>query len=212
MSDRPAFAAYLERLPLVAILRGIAPEEAAETAQMLVDEGFTIIEVPMSSPRPLDSIAAVAEAVGDRALVGAGTVLRPAQVTEIAAAGGRLIVMPHCDVRVLMIAIDAGLAVAPGVQTPTEAFTALECGADAIKLFPAEACPPPVVKALRAVLPADALVVPVGGITPASLAPYRAAGANGFGIGSALYRPGKPAAEVRAAARRFVAAARALPA
>lgn len=210
MTDGPGFAAYLGRLPLIAILRGIAPDDAAAIAGMLVDEGFAIIEVPMNSPRPVDSIAAIAAAVGERALVGAGTVMRPAQVTEIAAAGGRLIVMPHCDVRVVLAAKDAGLAVTPGVLTPTEAFTALECGADAIKLFPAEACPPPVVKALRAVLPPAALMVPVGGITPAGMAAFWAAGANGFGIGSALYKPGKPAADIRVDARRFVAAARAL--
>lgn len=200
---------HLEPLPLVAILRGITPEEALPVGQALVDAGFRVIEVPLNSPQPLRSIEALAGAFGDRCLVGAGTVLRPAQVDEVAAAGGRLIVMPHGDPAVIRAAKARGLWCAPGIATPTEGFAALAAGADALKLFPAELLTPAVLKALRAVFPPQVLFLPVGGITPQNLPAYRAAGASGFGLGSALYKPGMSASAVAAAAQAFTAAWRA---
>lgn len=200
MSFDAAFAA----LPLVAILRGIEPEEAVAVGTALVAEGLRLIEVPLNSPKPVDSIAALADALGDRAVVGAGTVRTPEAVRDVAAAGGRLIVMPHADRAVIRAAKAAGLVCCPGVMTPTEAFAALDAGADALKLFPAEAIPPAAVAALRAVLPPGTRLLPVGGITPERLADYAAA--DGFGLGSALYKPGMAAETVAANARRFVAA------
>jgi 2-dehydro-3-deoxyphosphogalactonate aldolase len=197
-------ATWLQPLPLVAILRGLAPEQAPAIGAALVDAGFRILEVPLNSPRPLESIALLADAFGDRCLVGAGTVLTPAQVTDVARAGGRLIVMPHADTAVISAARAAGLRCTPGVATPTEAFAALAAGADALKLFPAEQLPPPVLKAWRSVLPAGTALLPVGGITPERMAAYRGAGAAGFGIGSALYAPGMEAAEVARRASSFV--------
>jgi 2-dehydro-3-deoxyphosphogalactonate aldolase len=196
----------LERLPLIAILRGVRPQEALTIGEALLAAGFAAIEVPLNSPEPLASIERLAAAFGERALIGAGTVLEPARVHEIAAAGGRLIVMPHGDPAVIRAAKAAGLLCVPGVATPSEAFAALAAGADALKLFPAEALPPAVVKAWRAVLPRETWLLPVGGIAPASMAPYLAAGANGFGLGSALYRAGMRAAEVGERARAFAEA------
>ena len=172
----------------------------------LVEAGFAAIEVPLNSPEPLASIRALADAFGERALIGAGTVRDPADVARVAAAGGRLIVMPHGDAAVIRAAKARGLLCVPGVATPTEAFAALDAGADALKLFPAEALPPAVVKAWRAVLPKDVWLLPVGGIGPAGMAPYLAAGANGFGLGSALYKPGMTAAPVAGTARAFAEA------
>ncbi|HSK41425.1 MAG TPA: 2-dehydro-3-deoxy-6-phosphogalactonate aldolase [Arenibaculum sp.] len=189
--------------PLVAILRGVRPDEAVAVGTALADAGFTLIEVPLNSPEPLRSIEALATALGDRALIGAGTVLSSESVGEVQQAGGGLIVMPHADVVVIRFAKALGLACVPGFATPTEAFAALAAGADAIKLFPAEGNPPSVLKAMRAVLPPAARVLPVGGITPQTMAPYRAAGADGFGLGSALYRPGDAAAAVTPRAAAF---------
>jgi 2-dehydro-3-deoxyphosphogalactonate aldolase len=202
--NAPTLDDGLQALPLVAILRGITPDDAVPVGQALVEAGLRIVEVPLNSPQPLRSIERLARALGARALVGAGTVLRPAQVAEVAAAGGRLIVMPHADAEVIRTAKAAGLWCVPGVATPTEAFAALAAGADALKLFPAELLTPPVLKALRAVLPRDVKLLPVGGITPQNLGAHVAAGASGFGLGSALYRPGLPPAEVGANARAFV--------
>jgi len=193
----------LARLPLIAILRGIRPAEAVPVGEALLAAGFVALEVPLNSPEPLASIGQLAAAFGERALIGAGTVLDPAQARQVGAAGGRLIVMPHSAPEVIAAAKAAGLLCMPGVATPTEAFTALAAGADALKLFPAEALAPVVVKAWRAVLPNEIWLLPVGGITPASLAPYLAAGANGFGLGSALYRPGMSAPEVAERAQAF---------
>jgi 2-dehydro-3-deoxyphosphogalactonate aldolase len=198
----------LAELPLIAILRGVEPHEAVAVGRALIAAGFCAIEVPLNSPQPLQSIERLAVALGERALIGAGTVLEPADVERIAGAGGRLIVMPHADHAVIRAAKAQGLLCVPGVATPTEAFGALAAGADALKLFPAEALPPAVVKAWRAVLPADVWVLPVGGITPESMVAYLAAGANGFGLGSALYQRGMSAAAVDARAERFAAAFR----
>jgi 2-dehydro-3-deoxyphosphogalactonate aldolase len=196
----------LAPLPLIAILRGVTPDEAVAIGAALVDARFRAIEVPLNSPEPLASIAALAAAYGEQALIGAGTVLDPADVRRIADAGGRLIVMPHGDPAIIRAAKAHGLLCVPGVATPTEAFGALAAGADALKLFPAETLPPPVVKAWRAVLPSELWLLPVGGITPDRMAPYLAAGANGFGLGSALYQPGLTPAEVAGRVKSFAAA------
>jgi 2-dehydro-3-deoxyphosphogalactonate aldolase len=190
-------------LPLVAILRGVKPDEVIAVADALMAHGFSLIEVPLNSPAPLESIQALARHVGTRALVGAGTVLTEAQVRQVAEAGGRLIVMPHADVAVIRAAKAAGLVCLPGVATPTEAFAALAAGADGLKLFPAEAIAPAIVKAWRAVLPAATRLYPVGGIQPQSMRVYLDAGVAGFGLGSALYKPGDSPAQVGANAERF---------
>jgi 2-dehydro-3-deoxyphosphogalactonate aldolase len=196
--------AWMQPLPLVAILRGLTPQEAPAIGLALAEAGFRILEVPLNSPQPLESIALLARALGDRCLVGAGTVLTPRQVEDVKDAGGRLIVMPHADVDVIAAAHALGLRCTPGVATPTEAFAALRAGADALKLFPAEQLPPPVLKAWLSVLPRGTGVLPVGGITPERMAAYRDAGATGFGIGSALYAPGTPPTEVARRARAFI--------
>jgi 2-dehydro-3-deoxyphosphogalactonate aldolase len=199
-----SLAAALSECPLIAILRGITPDEALDVCGALFEEGFRVIEVPLNSPEPFASIATMAAAFGDRCLIGAGTVMTAADVAQVKAAGGRLIVMPHSDPAVIKAAKAEGLLVAPGVATPTEAFAALAAGADALKLFPGEMITPAVVKALRAVLPRDALLIPVGGVSAATIPSYRISGANAFGIGSSLYESGKTVAEVRAAARALV--------
>lgn len=196
--------AWMQPLPLVAILRGLTPQEAPAIGAALAEAGFRILEVPLNSPQPLQSIELLARALGDHCLVGAGTVLTPGQVQDVASAGGRLIVMPHADTEVIASAHAMGLRCTPGVATPTEAFAALRAGADALKLFPAEQLPPPVLKAWRSVLPPGTALLPVGGITPERMAVYRQAGAAGFGIGSALYAPGTDAAEVGRRARAFI--------
>ena len=203
-----ALAAALQQLPLIAILRGITPAEALPVGQALVDAGWALIEVPLNSPQPFESIAALAAAF-PQALVGAGTVLDVQQVRAVAAAGGRLVVSPNTDLAVIAEAGRLALACLPGVATPTEAFAALAAGAQGLKLFPAELLSPAVLGALRAVLPAGTLMLPVGGITPENMAGWRAAGAAGFGIGSALYKPGMAAADVARQAQRFAAAWRA---
>jgi len=200
------FAQALASCPLVAILRGVKPEESVAIGRALIDAGFTIIEVPLNSPHPTESIALLAREFGARALIGAGTVSDPRQVEEIARAGGRLVVMPHADANVVEEAKALGLAALPGVATPTEAFAMLRANADGLKLFPAEASPPRVLKALRAVLPAATRVLPVGSITVDNMAEYWLAGANGFGLGSALYKPGASAEQVAASAANFKAA------
>lgn len=197
---------WLKPLPLVAILRGLTPDEAVATGHALVEAGFRMLEVPLNSPRPIDSIARLAKALGKEVLVGAGTVMTPANVAAVADAGGRLIVMPHADVAVIHAAKADGLFCTPGVATPTEAFAALAAGADALKLFPAEQAAPAVLKAWRAVLPREVPVLPVGGITPDNMAPWVAAGAAGFGIGSALYAPGRSLEDTIQRARAFAQA------
>ncbi len=201
---------YLAELPLIAILRGLKPENAEAVGHALVEVGFRIIEVPLNSPEPFRSIEILARTMPKNVLVGAGTVLDPEQVNGIRDVGGKLIVMPHADLDVIRRAKQQDLICTPGVATPTEAFAALKAGADAIKIFPAEAVPPAVVKAWRAVLPKDALVVPVGGIKPDTMKPYVDAGANGFGLGSALFTPTMSVEEIGRNARDFAAAWQAL--
>lgn len=204
------FTDYLEPLPLVAVLRGITPDEIPSIADALYIEGFRILEVPLNSPRPFESIRRLAEDYGDRCLVGAGTVLDPADVARVRDAGGQLIVMPHADVAVVREAKRIGMVCLPGVATPTEAFAALAAGADALKLFPAEAMVPAVLRAWRAVLPTSTRVLAVGGIRADNMAPWWNEGAAGFGTGSNLYRPGADPAQVRAAAAAYAAAFREL--
>ncbi len=210
MNTTPAehLHACLQQLPLVAILRGLTPAEAPAIGQALTQAGFGLLEVPLNSPQPLDSIAALA-AQHPEQLIGAGTVMRAADVRNVQAAGGRLIISPHFDVEVVHEALRLDLACMPGVATPSEALAALRAGAHALKLFPAEMIGPSVVKALRAVLPPTVPLLPVGGITPDNMAAYRQAGASGFGIGSALYRPGRSAEQTAQAAQAFIAAWRA---
>jgi 2-dehydro-3-deoxyphosphogalactonate aldolase len=201
----------LKRCPLVAILRGIKPGEALDIGTMLVETGFTIIEVPLNSPEPFASIVRLAKRLGDRALLGAGTVTDLEQVTKVADAGGRVIVMPHADERVVEAAKRRNLFVVPGFATPTEAFRMINAGADAIKLFPAEANPPKVLRSLRAVLPKKVQILPVGGITPQNMNDYWVAGADGFGLGSALFIPGMTIEQVTKSAADFRTAFHALP-
>ena len=200
------FAAAMARLPLVAILRGVRPDEVEAIGLALQAAGFGLIEVPLNSPDPFTSIATLRAALAADTLVGAGTVTQAADVQRLQDIGADLVVMPHADTTLIRVAKAAGLLCVPGVATPTEAFAALAAGADALKLFPAELVTPAVMKAMRAVLPATVPLLPVGGITPASLAPWRRAGATGFGLGSALYTPGLPADEVAERARAFVRA------
>lgn len=206
MMGADMLAPFFDRCPLVAILRGVTPAEIVPIGRTLADAGFSVIEVPLNSPDAMASIRLLVEDLGPDYLIGAGTVLDPADVARIGAAGGRLIVMPHSDGAVIRAAKAAGMACAPGVATPTEGFAALAAGADALKLFPAEAMPPAVLKAWRSVFPKATRFLPVGGITPERMAEYVAAGAAGFGLGSALYSAGMDAAEVRKRADAFVAA------
>lgn len=199
------FEDALAACPLIAILRGIRPDEVLDVGDALFDAGFRVIEVPLNSPEPLKSIALLAGRFGARAMIGAGTVMTPTDVEGVAQAGGRLIVMPHLELQVIREAKRRGLVVMPGVATPTEAYSALAAGADALKLFPGELITPSVVKALRAVLPRSVRLIPVGGVSTSNIPAYRAAGANGFGIGSSLYSPGKTASAVGEAARSLIA-------
>jgi 2-dehydro-3-deoxyphosphogalactonate aldolase len=205
-----ALAQAMAQLPLIAILRGLTPAEAPAIGEALVSSGFAIIEVPLNSPEPLQSIAALTQQF-PQTLIGAGTVLNAQQVKDVHAAGGRLVVAPNFNTAVVAQALALNMVVLPGVATPTEAFAALDAGANGLKLFPAEMISPATVKALRAVLPKDAALMPVGGITPDNMAAYRKAGASGFGLGSALYAPGRSAAQVQEMAQAFVRAWQAFP-
>ena len=205
MNPHEKFSAALKHLPLVGILRGITPADAQAIALKLTSLNWRLIEVPLNSPQPLQSIEIMVQACPD-ALVGAGTVLSAEDVRNVHAAGGQLIVSPNFNAVVVGEAQRLGMVCLPGVMTATEAFAALQAGASGLKLFPAEMITPAVVKALRAVLPAHSLLMPVGGITPDNMQVYRAAGADGFGIGSALYKPGQRATEVGANAERFMTA------
>jgi 2-dehydro-3-deoxyphosphogalactonate aldolase len=200
------FIAAFEACPLIAILRGIAPSEATAHGQALYEAGFRIVEVPLNSPDPLASIAALRKSLPADAIVGAGTVLRTEFVEDVAQAGGELVVMPHGDIEIIRTANEKGMACAPGVATPTEAFAALASGADVLKMFPAEQLGAHVVKAWRAVIAKRIPLVPVGGVTPENMQTLVAAGASGFGLGSALYRAGQDLDTTAAHARAFVAA------
>lgn len=207
MTIRERFEAAFAALPLVAILRGVKPDEVEPIALALYEVGFRLIEVPLNSPSALDSIARLARCMPADAVVGAGTVLSPEAADKVKDAGGQLIVMPHSDTRVIgHVKNVQGLLCIPGAATPTEAFACAEAGADAVKLFPAELLTPAVVKAMRAVLPPALKLLPVGGIAPATMAVYRAAGASGFGLGGALYSPGLTAAQVKERAQAFATA------
>ncbi|WGS49404.1 2-dehydro-3-deoxy-6-phosphogalactonate aldolase [Paraburkholderia sp. D15] len=197
-------AAAFDACPLIAILRGITPADAAAHGQALYEAGFRIIEVPLNSPQPFDSIAAIRNALPADAIVGAGTVLHPSFVNEVKSAGGELIVMPHSDPDVVIAAKAQGMACAPGVATPNEAFIALKNGADVLKMFPAEQLGAHVVKAWRAVIAAQVPLVPVGGVAPDNMGPFLSAGANGFGLGSALYKPGQDVATTASHAKAFI--------
>ena len=207
----PNLSSFLSPLPLIAILRGITPDEAVPVAEVLYGLGFRIIEVPLNSPQPFDSIAAIAKRFGRDTLAGAGTVMTLQDVSRVRDAGGQLIVMPHGDTAIISEAKRLGMICAPGIATPTEGFAALAAGADGLKLFPAEMLTPNVVKALRAVFPKDTLMIPVGGITAENIADYWRAGANGFGLGSALFCPGNSLRQVHDDAEQFIAAANRLP-
>ena len=207
MSMMPvAWDRVLSELPLIAILRGVTPAEAVPIAEALESSGFLCVEVPLNSPNPFESIAAIRAKFGGRLLVGAGTVLRVADVNSSLSCGAQIIVSPNTDPDVIVATRDAGLISLPGFATPSEAILAHQRGASALKLFPAEAAPPAVLRAIRAVLPPTLPVLPVGGITPQTIPAYRAAGAAGFGIGSALYSPRVAPDEVRVRARAFVQA------
>ena len=202
----PTFFNALAQCPLVAILRGIQPDEAVEVGTTLIAAGFTLIEVPLNSPEPLVSIAHLREACGGRAIIGAGTVLTEDEVAAVADAGGEIVISPNANKDVIVAAKRQGMVSLPGIATPTEGFTALDAGADALKLFPAEVLSPAVLKAMRAVLPADVPLLPVGGIGADNMAACVAAGADGFGMGSSLYKPGKAATDVGRDGRKIIAA------
>jgi len=197
---------HFAQCPLIAIIRGVTPDEAVDIGGALIDGGIRIIEVPLNSPEPLKSVERLASRFGEQASVGAGTVLNPEQVQQVRDAGGQLIVSPNMNPAVIRATAEAGMVSCPGIFTPTEAFTALEAGAHTLKLFPAEAATPKVVKALRAVLPSDVPLVVVGGVGPDSIPSWLEAGANGFGLGSGLYKPGQNAGDTLTKARAYAAA------
>lgn len=197
----------LKATPLIAILRGLDPERAVAVAEALVEAGFRVIEVPLNSPAPLKSIERIVRRVGDNALIGAGTVLTEADMASVVDAGGRIIVAPNMNPALGAAVTAKGLAWCPGVMTPTEAFAALDIGAQVLKFLPAEMIPPKAVAAMRAVLPHDALIAAEGGVTPEGMADYRKAGTDAFGLGSALFKPDYALEDIALRARRFVAAA-----
>ena len=201
-----AFDAAFRQAPLVAILRGLTPAEAPAVGDALVDAGFTLLEVPLNSPEPIESIRLLAERLAGRAMVGAGTVLTTDDVARVRDAGGTLIVSPNTNPEVIRASVAAGLVSLPGYFTPSEGFAALAAGATALKLFPADGTTPAFLKAQRAVLPKATRMLAVGGITPQNMAEWRAAGADGFGLGSNLYRPGKSAEAVGQDARQYITA------
>ena len=208
MSASELLHRYLDECPLIAIIRGVTPDDAEATGQAIYDAGIRIIEVPLNSPNPIDSIHRLASKFGESALVGGGTVLEPAQVGAVQAAGGRLIVSPNTNVGVIAATTLAEMVSMPGYFTPSEAFSAINAGATALKLFPAEAASPAVLKAQRAVIPIEIPILAVGGIKPDNLKPWLDAGADGFGLGGGLYQPGQSAPETAEKARAYVAAVR----
>ena len=197
------FASTLKQHPLIAILRGITTADVIDIATVLIEKKFKIIEIPLNSPNPIESIRLLANRFGDDALIGAGTVTDTASIRLIAEAGGKLVVMPNGNKYVVQAAKESGLTAIPGIATPTEAFAMMEAGADALKLFPAEGIPPTALKAMKAVLPDTLPILPVGGITPERMVEYQKAGASGFGLGSALYKPGMSVSEVEHNANQF---------
>lgn len=206
MSAVDDFRHYFAECPLIAIIRGVTPDDAETTARAIHEGGIRIIEVPLNSPDPLKSISSIADALGDDALVGAGTVLTVDDVERVKQARGQLVVSPNMNPEVIGATVAAGMVSCPGIFTPTEAFAALRAGATVIKLFPAEAASPKVVKAMRAVLPKDSTLLIVGGVTPESMRGWLDAGANGFGLGGGLYKPGQSPEETLQKARAYVAA------
>lgn len=204
-----SLASALSACPLVAVLRWITPDEVEGVTEVLIDAGFRLIEVPLNSPDPLVSIERLTRRFGTEAIIGAGTVMSPASVTQVRDVGGRLVVMPHADLAVVRAAHAQNMLCFPGVATPTEGFAAMDAGADGLKIFPAEAISPAVLKAWRAVFAPSIPLLPTGGIMPEAMGEWVAAGASGFGTGGNLYRPGKPIAEIKASANAFVGAWRA---
>ena len=205
MSAKELLHRYLDQCPLVAIIRGVTPDDAESIGDAIFEAGMRIIEVPLNSPEPLKSIELLANKFGDRMLVGAGTVLNAHQVADVKGAGGRIIVSPNANLAVISATSAAGLVASPGFFTPTEAFAAIDAGATALKLFPAEAASPAVLKAQLAVIPRDIPVMVVGGVKPDNMRPWLEAGASGFGLGGGLYRPGQGADETLEKARAYVA-------
>jgi len=204
LSPRDLLQLYLDQCPLIAIIRGVTPDDAEVTGDAILEGGIRIIEVPLNSPNPLASIEKLAKKFGDRALVGAGTVLKLEDVARVGDAGGRIIVSPDTNAEVISAAAAAGLVSSPGYFTPSEAFTAIRAGATALKLFPAEAASPAVLKAQLAVIPRDVPVLAVGGIKPDNMRPWLEAGASGFGLGGGLYQPGQSAEDTLVKARAYV--------
>lgn len=198
-----AFFSAIEKHPLIAILRGIKPTEVVDVAEILIEKDFKIIEIPLNSPDPIRSIELLTHYFENHAIIGAGTVLDEASIRSIAEAGAKLVVMPNGNGIVVKAAKDRGLIAIPGIATPSEAFAMIEAGADALKLFPAEGIPPSVLKAMKAVLPSAVPILPVGGITPEKMNDYLKAGAIGFGLGSALYKPGMTLRDIRKNAEAF---------
>lgn len=208
MNAREVFDRYFNQCRLVAIIRGVTPADAVAIANALFEGGIRIIEVPLNSPDAFTSVRAIADSLGDRALIGAGTVLHPDQVARVRDAGGRIVVSPNMNPAVIRATVEAGMVSSPGIFTPSEAFAALDSGAHTLKLFPAEAASPKVVKSMRAVLPKDIPFLIVGGVTLESVPGWLDAGADGFGLGSGLYKPGGSAEETLGKARAFVEAVR----
>ena len=200
--------AWLQRCPIIAILRGIKPEEAEPVCDTLEKTGICIVEVPLNSPNALSSISILSRSFGSRMLIGAGTLTHPSHVTEVAAAGGQLIVTPHADTAIVHAAKSAGMIAVPGFFTPAEAFALLHAGADGLKLFPSDVLGVPMLKALQAVLPAKTIVIPVGGVDARRILPWMKAGAGGVGVGSSIYKPGDSLAAIDAKAKTLVAATR----
>ncbi len=207
MSARELLKRHLDQSPLIAIIRGVKPDEAEAIGEAVHEAGIRIIEVPLNSPDPLRSIERLARKFGDQMLVGGGTVLKPSQVGEVQNAGGRLVVSPNTNVAVIAATVAAGLVSCPGYFSPSEAFAALDAGAAALKLFPAEGASPEVLKAQMAVIPKDVPMIVVGGVKPDNMRPWIEAGAAGFGLGSNLYKPGQSASDTLAQARAYVAGA-----
>ena len=208
MSTRAIFDRYFDQAPLVAIIRGVTPGEAVEIAHALFEGGIRIIEVPLNSPDALASVRAIADSLGEQALIGAGTALKADDVARVRDSGGRIIVAPNTNPAVIRATVEAGMVSSPGIFTPSEAFAALDAGAHTLKLFPAEAASPKVVRSLRAVIPKDLPFLVVGGVTPESVAGWLEAGADGFGLGGGLYKPGQSPEETLTKARAYVEAVR----